>query len=174
MPKTKAATAESEEPQATGDTGDKPVKQQVREAAEAGKSRREIADEFGLSYQRVYQLTKDLDVFASADGTRARVIVEASDALTEAGHQDLVGKPRVEAIRTLYTEMTEAGTEKPIGKIAKLLGTSYQVVFQATKSLRAGESGDEGDEEPDLEDAADGDDAEGDEDEDEGLADEDE
>jgi hypothetical protein len=130
----KAKQNEAEEPQPTGDDGDKPVKQQVREAFEAGKSRREIADEFEITYQRVYQLTKDMGEGAGG-GQRPRVNVEASDKLTEAAREDLVGRPRVEVIRELFDEGMK------VGDIARLLGTQYQVVFQATKAQRADASG---------------------------------
>jgi len=132
--KTKAASQVDEEAPEGDDEPNKPAKQQIREAFEAGKSRREIADEFGLSYQRVYQVTKDM-----AEGnatTRTRVVVEASEALTAADREDLVGRPRVEVIRELFDEGLK------IGAIAKLLDCSYQVAFQATRGQRAALAGD--------------------------------
>jgi transposase len=134
MPRKGTATAEApdEVAQPVGDDGEKPAKQQIREAFEAGKSRSDIAKEFGVTYQRVYQLTKDLGDGEAAP--RARVTVEESEKITEAGRTDLVGLSRVEAIRKLFDEGMK------LGDIARLLGTSYQVCFQATKSQRAGEA----------------------------------
>ena len=159
MAKTKVAPQVDEEAPEGDDEPNKPAKQQIREAFEAGKTRREIADEFGLSYQRVYQVTKDMGGNAQP---RTRVVVEASDALTAAGREDLVGEPRVEAIRTLFDEGMK------VGAIAKLLDCSYQVAFQATRGQRAALAGDEPEE--DLEDESEEDELledEGDEEEDE-------
>ena len=156
----KAAPQVDEESPEGDDEPNKPAKQQIRESFASGKSRREIADEFGLSYQRVYQVTKDM---AGEATTRARVVIEASGTLTEADREDLVGMPRVDAIRALYDEGMK------VGAIAKLLGCSYQVVFQATRAQRAAEAGDVEDVEDaeDLEDESDEDEEESDEDEDE-------
>jgi transposase-like protein len=124
------------------------MKDQVREAWQNGESRSAIAKRFGVTYQRVFALTKGVEggPEGSEAGGRARVIVAESEKLTEAGKTDLVGKPRAEAIRELY----EDGMK--LGDIARLLDTSYQVAFQATKSIRAGESGDEDGDEADVED----------------------
>jgi transposase len=116
-----------------GDEGVKPGTQAIREGFTAGKTRRELADEFGLSYQRVYQVTKDM---GGPVQPRTRVSVEPSEALTTAGREELVGMPRVDAIRQLF------GEGMKVGAIAKLLGTSYQVVFQATRAQRAELAGD--------------------------------
>jgi len=150
------AAAETEETTSTGtgDDGEKPVAQQIREMAETtnpatGKNytRREIADAFGISYQRVFQVTKGLEVYKNGEGAgggqRARVVVETNEALEKEGRSDLVGMSRVDAIRKLYEEYEAQGVEKPIGKIAKLLGCSYQIVFQATRAQRAAGEGDD-------------------------------
>ena len=70
---------------------------------------------------------------------------------------------RVPFIRALYDEGMK------VGAIAKLLGCSYQVVFQATRAQRAAEAGDVEDVEDaeDLEDESDEDESDEDEDEDE-------
>lgn len=135
---------------------DKPVKQLVKEAFEAGKTRREIADEFELSYQRVYQLTKGLEGTAPSQA-RPRVAVESSEKIVAAGREDLIGMPRVEAIRMLFNEGMK------LGDISRLLGTTYQICFQATRAIRAGEV-----EEPEEAEAEDLEDEGQDEDADEG------
>jgi DNA invertase Pin-like site-specific DNA recombinase len=131
---TKPAPQVDEESPEGDDEPNKPGKQQIREAFAAGRTRREIADEFGLSYQRVYQVTKDMGGNAQP---RTRVVVEESEALTAAGREDLIGKPRVEAIRELFDEGMK------VGAIAKLLDCSYQVAFQATRGQRAALAGED-------------------------------
>jgi len=161
---TKAAESADVEEQEDADEATKPAKQQIREAFSAGKTRREIADEFQLSYQRVYQVTKDMTEGPAQ--ARTRVTVAESEALTKAGREDLVGQPRVEAIRTLFDEGMK------VGDIARLLDCSYQVAFQATRAQRAAiENGEDTDEDEDSDTDAD---AELDEDEDEDEEDEDE
>ncbi len=126
-----------------------PMKDQVREAWKNGESRAAIAKRYGVTYQRVFALTKGIEggPGGTEAGGRARVMVVASEKLTEAGHEDLVGKPRAEAIRELF----EDGMK--LGDIARLLDTSYQVAFQATKSIRAGnEPDDESEDAEDVED----------------------
>jgi transposase len=108
------------------DPNEKPVRTLIREAWAAGKSRSEIAKEFGVTYQRVFSLTRDTEGGPADSQGRARVMVEASTALTEAGREDLVGMTRVDAARKLFEEGLK------VGAIAKLLGTSYQIIYQAT------------------------------------------
>jgi AraC-like DNA-binding protein len=146
---TKAKAAEVAESQVDeespegDDEPNKPAKQQIREAFAAGRTRREIADEFGLSYQRVYQVTKDMAEAGNAQ-SRTRVMVESNEKIVEQGREDLIGTPRVEAIRALFTEGMK------VGDIARLLDCSYQVVFQATRAQRAALE-DGADEDTDLE-----------------------
>jgi DNA-binding NarL/FixJ family response regulator len=143
-----------------GDEGTKPAKQQIREAFQAGRTRREIADEFSLSYQRVYQVTKDMTEGAAQ--SRTRVMVEASENLTKAEREDLIGTPRVEAIRSLFDEGMK------VGDIARLLDCSYQVVFQATRAQRAAlEDGADESEDTEVEGELESEDEDEEEDEDE-------
>jgi hypothetical protein len=98
---------------------EKPFKQVVREAYAAGKTRAEIAKMHGVTYQRIFAITKGLP---AVDGTvsvgRPRAILED-------------GTPRVDKIRELF----ENGMT--VGEISKTLGCSYQIVYQATKKQRA-------------------------------------
>ena len=129
-----------------------PLKAQILEMWKAGSSRREIADHFEVPYQRVFAITKGQEGGPAEQQGRARVTVEASEKLTKAGHEELVGMGRAEAIRQLYTGDDEEFAGK-LGPISRLLDTSYQVAFQATKSLRAGTtSEDEGEAEDAVDD----------------------
>jgi len=160
----KAKEAATSAPADTTEPAEKPVKVVVREMFEAGKSRSEIAKELGISYQRVFSLTKGQTNASTAEpgGTRPKVILGPDVA---DGRFD--GVARIEAIRTLFGEGLK------VGEIAKLLGTSYQIVFQATRALReqaaaAAEVAEEADgdvEESEVDD--DDDDVDEDEDEDE-------
>jgi len=136
------APAEAPAPAAEStEAAEKPVKVVIREMFEAGKSRSEIAKERGVSYQRVFSLTKGQTNAATGEsGARPKVILsglEGEDARFN-------GVARIDAIRTLFGEGIK------VGPIAKRLGTSYQIVFQATRSLReqanAAEATDDGDE----------------------------
>lgn len=106
------------------------LRDQIRERFQAGgdeNTRSKIAKDFGLKYQQVYAYTKDMGE-GEGSGGRARVMVEVN------GEQ----RPRVEVIREMF-----ANGEK-VGAIAKELGVSYQIVYQATKNQRP--SKDEADE----------------------------
>jgi DNA invertase Pin-like site-specific DNA recombinase len=122
---------------------------QVRQLFGEGTSRSQLAEMFGLKYQQIYAMTKDLQAPEGAPAGRPRVMVEVDGEL----------RPRVEVIRERF-----AAGEK-IGAIAKDLGISYQIVYQATKGLRAEAAGDESDEE--TEDVEDVEETEFDEDEEE-------
>ena len=120
---------------------ERPVKDVIREMFEAGKSRSEIAKELNVSYQRVFSLTKGKTNAATSEGgARPKVILEG----LEGEDARFNGVARVEAARTLYSEGVK------VGPISKRLGTSYQIIFQATRSMRdqeaAAEAPDEGDE----------------------------
>lgn len=124
----KAHAAPPVEPEAvdqTNDAAEKPAKVVIREMFEAGQSRSEIAKELGVSYQRVFSLTKG-QTNASGDGQARPKIILGPDVAD--GRFD--GVARIEAIRTLFAEGLK------VGPIAKELGTTYQIVFQATRSLR--------------------------------------
>jgi transposase-like protein len=117
-----------------------PVRDQIREAFANGKSRGEIAKDFGLKYQQVYAYTKDMGE-GEGSGGRARVMVEWPK---DSGNQ----RPRVEVIRELAQGIgTENGEPMKVGDIARALGTSYQIVYQATRNLREDNSPDDGVEE---------------------------
>jgi hypothetical protein len=154
-----------------------PLKTQVLEMWKEGASRRAIADKFEIPYQRVFAITKDVEGGPADAQGRPRVMVEASDELTAAGHEELVGMGRSEAIRALYTGDDEALAGK-LGPIAKLLGTSYQVAFQATKAIRKAASGEteeaEGDEAEDQDETEEELDLEDEDEEDEDSDDEEE
>jgi transposase-like protein len=144
------ATAEPETTaEAPATAAERPVKDVIREMFDAGKSRSEIAKELGVSYQRVFSLTKGkTNASTTEGGARPKVVLEG----LEGEDARFNGVARVEAARTLYGEGVK------VGPIAKRLGTSYQIIFQATRGLRdqatAAETPDEGDE---VEDTADGD-----------------
>ena len=119
-----------------------PVRDQIRSEFEAGKSRGDIARERGLKYQQVYAYTKDMGE-GEGSGGRAKVMVEWPAG---SGNQ----RARVDVIRELFqagqaegatAETVEAGK---IGNIARALGTSYQIVYQATRNLREDTSADDG------------------------------
>jgi len=113
-----------------------PLRDQIRERFQAGIPRGEIAEEFGLRYQQVYAYTKDLGS-GEGSGGRAKVMVEWPKG---SGNQ----RPRVEVIRELAQGIgTPDGQPMKIGAIAKELGTSYQIVYQATKNLRESAESDE-------------------------------
>lgn len=103
-------------------------KAQMREAFKAGKTRSEIAKEFGVKYQQVFQYTKDM---AAGEGqvrsNSARVSVDVVNP--ETGETETIS--RSEAIRREWL----AG--KSLGQIAKQFGVAYQICFQAVKALRA-------------------------------------
>lgn len=135
---TQAADATAEVADGTtaeADPNEKPVRTLIREAWAEGKSRSEIAKMFGVTYQRVFSLTRDTEGGPGESQGRARVMVAASDELTKAGHEDLVGLPRVEAARQLW----DGGNGLKVGAIAKLLGTTYQIIYQATAAKAKGE-----------------------------------
>lgn len=137
------ATTEAPEVATTEAAAERPVKDVVREMFDAGKSRSEIAKALGITYQRVFSLTKGKSNAATeaGGGARPKVILEGLEGPLAVWN----GKPRIEAIRELYTNGGTAadGTAIPAGKpgpISKALGTSYQIVFQATRSLRDGQA----------------------------------
>lgn len=127
-----------------------PLKDQVLEMWTQGQSRSEIAKHFDIPYQRVFALTKGVEGGPPNATGRARVMVEASEKLTEAGLEELVGMARADAIRQLYTGDDERFAGK-LGPISRLLDTSYQVAFQATKALRQDEDGELEDESTETE-----------------------
>jgi transposase-like protein len=126
MAKAQAATAEPETTtEATA--AETPMKVVIRDLFEQGKSRSEIAKELGVTYQRVFSLTKgQTNASTSESGARPKVICEG----LEGENARFNGVARIEAIRTLFAEGNK------VGPIAKALGTTYQIVFQATRSLR--------------------------------------
>jgi|SRR5687768_18255832 len=145
-----------------------PVRDQIRQEFTDGKSRGDIARERGLKYQQVYAYTKDMGE-GEGSGGRARVMVEWPKGSGEE-------RPRVEVIRELFNAGQAEGASDAdkeagkIGNIARELGTSYQIVYQATRNLREDtsahdedESGEEGTEEVEAVEATD--DFESDEDE---------
>jgi len=123
---TEAETAEGTTP------AERPAKDVIREMFEQGKSRSEIAKALGVSYQRVFSLTKGQTNAATGDGgARPKVILEG----LEGENARFNGVARIEAIRTLFGEGLK------VGPIAKAISTkekpvSYQIVFQATRQLR--------------------------------------
>jgi hypothetical protein len=131
-----------------------PQRDQVREQFLAGgeeNTRSAIAKRFGLKYQQVYAMTKELGE-GEGSGGRARVMVEWPKG---SGEQ----RPRVEVIRELAQGIgTPDGKPMKIGPISRELGTSYQIVYQATRNLREDESSDDGEEvgEAGVEDVAEG------------------
>jgi transposase-like protein len=138
---TATATAETTEAPAETPAAERPAKDVIREMFEGGKSRSEIAKELGVSYQRVFSLTKgQSNASTSEAGARPKVVMDG----LEGEDARFNGVPRVEAARTLFSEGVK------VGPIAKRLGTSYQIIFQATRGLRdqanAAETPDEGEE----------------------------
>jgi transposase len=85
----------------------------IREQAEAGMSRGDIAKKLDMSYGVVYSMTKEME------GSRSRVEIELEDG-TKIGRADY--------IRQLF----EGGMSR--GDIAKKLDVPYSVVWQATKT----------------------------------------
>jgi len=130
------ATAEAPaEPTTETQAAERPVKDVIREMFVAGKSRSEIAKALNVSYQRVFSLTKGQSNAATAEGgARPKVILEG----LEGEMARFNGVARIEAIRTLF------GEGHKVGEVAKMVGTSYQIVFQATRNLReAAKAGEE-------------------------------
>ena len=120
------AKATEETVEVEAEAAERPVKDVIRELFKAGKSRSEIAKELNVSYQRVFSLTKgETNASTGESGARPKVILDATVA---DGRFD--GVARIEAIRTLFGEGLK------VGEIAKLLGCSYQIVFQATRAQR--------------------------------------
>lgn len=124
QPHTRATTVAKPKaaPAAEAEASDEvPQRDQIRKLFGEGTTRGELAQMFGLKYQQVYAMTKDLQGPAgSGGGGRARVMIEWNGET----------KPRVDVIRELLT------SGKKVGEIAKELGISYQIVFQATKAQR--------------------------------------
>jgi DNA invertase Pin-like site-specific DNA recombinase len=139
--KAKAETAAADE------QPEVPLKEQIRSMFKEGKTRREIADHFEVSYQRVFALTKDLAAEGGNAG-RAKAVFpdtwmvpnEDGKGETEQPHP-YAGQTRVDVIRQLF----EDGHK--VAEIAKMTGLKYQIVFQATKAQRAELAGDAEDEE---------------------------
>lgn len=147
MPAAKAAPKEkAEKPEVS-------VRDQVREMFQQGMTRSDLAEHFGKKYQAIYAMTKDLQGPEGATGGRPKVMVEVDGEL----------RPRIDVIRERF-----ANGDK-IGAIAKDLGVSYQIVYQATKNLREAAAEAEDGESEDTEDTEDtedeADEAEFDEDE---------
>jgi len=104
---------------ATVEDAEKPFKQIVREAFAAGTPRAKIAKTHGVTYQRIFAITKGM----TGEG------LPESQARPRAVLED--GTLHVDKIR----EMFEEGNT--VGQIAKALDVSYQIVYQATKKQRA-------------------------------------
>lgn len=155
-----------------------PMKEQIRTMFKEGKTRREIADNFDVSYQRVFALTKDMEGAGNAGRAKAifpdTIEVKDGDKMVEQPHP-FAGQTRVDVIRELYENGSEEHDIEPgkVGPIAKLLGLKYQIVFQATKAQRAGATDEDGDEE-EVESADSDSDEDEDEEEEEAEADSDE
>jgi DNA invertase Pin-like site-specific DNA recombinase len=128
----------------------------MREMFKAGKTRSEVATAMGVTYQTVFAATRGMEAPAGAATVgRQKIMVTHPDTGEEV--------PRIDLIRELF----EKG--KTRGEIAKLLNTTYQIVYQATKEA---EQADASDEDEDEDDGAEDEDTE-DEDDDEDDAEED-
>jgi transposase-like protein len=151
MAKKDEATAVAEPTEAEAEApAEKPAKEVIREMFASGKSRSEISKELGVTYQRVFSLTKGQENGATGEsGARPKVILSG----LEGDMARFNGVARIDAIRTLFSEGMK------VGPIAKALGTSYQIVFQATRGQRAAaaeaETPEEGDEVEDEGETAD-------------------
>src|SRR3954451_14209641 len=102
------ATAEPEATtaEAPATATERPVKDVIREMFDAGKSRSEIAKELGVSYQRVFSLTKGkTNASTTEGGARPKVVLEG----LEGEDARFNGVARVEAARTLYGEGVKVG-----------------------------------------------------------------
>lgn len=96
-------------------------KERARGMFEAGKSRREIADELGISYGTVFHHTKDME---AQEASRARVFVEVGEG------KNKKQVSRTEAMRQDFTDGMS------VGDIARKYDVIYQVAYQATKAQR--------------------------------------
>jgi transposase len=122
MASTATANQEAEAPEESR-------KATMRRLISEGKSRREVADELGVTYQTVYSNTADMEVpnkggAGQVGGGKARVILQVNG-------QDV---PRSEWIR----EQSKAGKSR--GEILKELkampgqeNATFQIVYAATK-----------------------------------------
>jgi DNA invertase Pin-like site-specific DNA recombinase len=124
---------------------------QMREMFKAGKSRSEVAKELGVTYQTVFAATRGVEGGGGTSVGRQKIMVTHPDTGDEV--------PRIDLIRELF----EHGKSR--GEIAKLLNTTYQIVYQATKGAEQAEADDEDEELEDGEEAEDGEEDEDDEDE---------
>jgi transposase len=116
---------EAQEPAAPTAVATRPVSraQQMRTMYGDGKTRSEIAKHFDVTYQTVFAATKTMPTngAASASLGRERVYVDVDGERV----------PRLQYIRDRYA----GGATR--GEIAKELNVSYQIVYQATKSMVA-------------------------------------
>jgi DNA invertase Pin-like site-specific DNA recombinase len=121
---------------------------QMREMFKAGKSRADVAKELGVTYQTVFAATRGIEGGGGTSVGRQKIMVTHPDTGEEVARIDLI------------RELFEKG--KTRGEIAKLLNTTYQIVYQATKGAEQEAAEDEDEE---LEDGEEGEDGEDDEDE---------
>lgn len=96
----------------------------IKEKAEEGNSRREIADMLGISYNVVYAATSDMDV-ATSKGRLATI--DDEELCAELGIEP--GTIRKEFIKEKYAE------DNSRREIADMLGVDYAVAWQATKDM---------------------------------------
>jgi len=95
----------------------------IREQIEAGRTRSEVADELGTTYNIVYAASSDLE----AAGTRGRTPLIEGELAEELGVKD--GTPRKDYIRGEYA----AGRSRR--EIADELGIDYSAAWRATKDM---------------------------------------
>jgi len=101
-----------------------PRKDYIREQIEEGRTRSDIADELGVSYNIVYAASKDMD----AAGSRGRQAVIEGELAEKLGVED--GTPRTDYIRAEY----EKG--KTRREIADEVGVDYSVAWRATRDMK--------------------------------------
>jgi len=134
-----------------------PRREYIREQIKEGRTRSDIADELGITYNAVYAASKDMD----AAGSRGRTATIDGELAEELGVED--GTPRKDYIRGEYAK---GRTRR---EIADELGVDYSVAWRATKDMEDPNADDEaseaeeteeveeaGEEEDDFENSSDG------------------
>ena len=104
-------------------------KDYILQRIKEGVTRKQIAEELGVSYGVIYGVTKALEgVKADRSGSRAMIEYPA-------GSGEM--RPRTELIRELYNQVDEEGNKLYTRRnIADLLRVDYNVVWQATKEVK--------------------------------------
>ena len=119
-----------------------PRKEWVIAQFEAGQRRGEIAKSLGVPVQTIFGYTKGLvNEFHAAGGRGGRNAMTVTHPLTN------VEMPRADVIRDLYA----GGMSR--GEIAKLLETSYQVVYGLTRKPSDSDDSDSSDSDNDSDDS---------------------